>query len=93
MTNHSKNNSLDLASKYKKDVGQIILAFEVQEGFIVLPKSVTPSRIASNLDIDDIKLTEEEMEAIRALDKGKGKHDPDAPGVGEYLLEHYKIHD
>lgn len=33
------------------------------------------------------------MEAIRALDKGKGKHDPDAPGVGEYLLEHYKIHD
>ncbi|WP_203351264.1 aldo/keto reductase [Streptococcus uberis] len=84
---------VDLASKYKKDIGQIILAFEVQEGFIVLPKSVTPSRIASNLDIDDIKLTEEEMEAIRALDKGKGKHDPDAPGVGEYLLEHYKIHD
>lgn len=84
---------VDLASKYKKDIGQIILAFELQEGFIVLPKSVTPSRIESNLDIYDFELTAEEMDAIRALDKGKGKHDPEAPGIGDYLLANYKIHD
>lgn len=82
-----------LSEKYNKNVGQIILKFEVQEGIIVLPKSVTPSRIESNIQLFDFELTEEEMEEIRALDKGKGKHDPDAPGVGEYLLENYKIHE
>ena len=33
------------------------------------------------------------MSAIRALDKGKGMHDPDKPGVAEWLLANYKIHD
>lgn len=84
---------VNLAEKYSKNVGQIILRFEIQEGIIVLPKSVTPSRIESNIQLFDFELTEEEMEAIRALDKGKGNHDPDAPGVGEYLLENYKIHE
>lgn len=82
----------ELASKYGKDVGQIILRFENQEGIVVLPKSTKQSRIASNKDIFDFELTAEEMAALRALDKGKGSHDPDAPGVGEYLLTAYDIH-
>lgn len=28
-----------------------------------------------------------------ALDTGRGRHDPDAPGVGEMLLKNYKVHD
>jgi hypothetical protein len=32
------------------------------------------------------------MDSIRALDKGKGNHDPDAPGVGEWLLSNYDVH-
>ncbi|HEM2771496.1 aldo/keto reductase [Streptococcus suis] len=82
----------ELASKYGKDVGQIILRFENQEGIVVLPKSTKQSRIASNKDIFDFELTAEEMAALRALDKGKGSHDPDAPGVGEYILTAYDIH-
>ena len=31
--------------------------------------------------------------ALRALDKGRGMHDPDKPGVAEWLLANYKIHD
>lgn len=81
-----------LASKYGKDVGQIILRFENQEGVVVLPKSTKKSRIASNKDIFDFELTAEEMVALRGLDKGKGSHDPDAPGVGDYLLNAYDIH-
>lgn len=84
---------VQLADKYNKNVGQVILRFEIQEGIIPLPKSVTPSRIEGNIDIFDFELSEEEMNSIRALDKGKGKHDPEAPGVGEYLLENYKIHE
>ncbi|WP_205668835.1 aldo/keto reductase [Alloscardovia theropitheci] len=82
----------ELAQKYGKDAGQIILRFENQEGIIVLPKSTKKTRMASNKDIFDFELTEQEMEAIRALDKGFGSHDPDAPGVGERLLNSYDIH-
>ena len=48
--------------------------------------------MASNKDIFNFELTAEEMAAIRSLDKGKGSHDPDAPGVGEYLLTAYDSH-
>lgn len=82
-----------LAQKYGKDVGQIILRFEVQDGLIVLPKSTNPSRIASNLNIFDFELTSEEMKEIYALDTNKGSHDPEAEGVAEFLLENYKVHD
>lgn len=84
---------VQLAEKHNKNVGQVILRFEIQEGIIPLPKSVTPSRIEGNIDIFDFELSEDEMSAIRALDKDKGNHDPEAPGVGEYLLENYKIHE
>lgn len=82
-----------LAKKYGKNAGQIILRFEVQEGFIVLPKSTNSERIKGNINIFDFALTEDEMNSIRALDTGKGSHDPEAPGVGEMLLKNYKIHD
>ena len=82
-----------LAEKYGKNAGQIVLRFEVQEGFIVLPKSTNPERIKGNIDIFDFEMTADEMETIRALDTGKGSHDPEAPGVGEMLLNNYKIHD
>lgn len=81
-----------LANKYGKDAGQIILRFEVQEGVVVLPKSTKKVRMASNKELFDFELTAEEMAEIRALDKGKGAHDPDAPGVGDYLLSAYDIH-
>ena len=82
-----------LAEKYGKNAGQVILRFEVQDGLIVLPKSTNPERIAGNLDIFDFALTEDEMDALRALDTVKGHHDPEAPGVAEMLLQNYKIHD
>lgn len=89
------NNSVitELAEKYNKNSGQIILKFEVQEGIIILPKSVNFERIKGNIDIFDFNLTENEMEMIRALDTGKGAHDPDAPGLREILLNAYKIED
>ena len=83
----------ELAEKYNKSAGQIILRFEVQEGIIVLPKSTNPERMKSNLAIFDFALAEEEMDKLRALDTGKGTHDPNAEGVGEMLLANYKVHD
>lgn len=82
-----------LAEKYGKNPGQIILRFENQEGFIVLPKSTHEKKIKGNIDIFDFKLTDEEMKSMEALDTGKGHHDPDAPGVAEMLLANFKVHD
>lgn len=82
-----------IAEKYGKNAGQIVLRFEIQEGLIILPRSTNPERIAGNIDLFDFELTEEEMNAIRAMDTGKGKHDPEAPGIAEMLLANYKIHD
>lgn len=81
-----------LAEKYHKDAGQIILRFENQEGTIVLPKSTHKARIASNLNIFDFELTNEELAQLRGLDKGKGSHDPDEPGVKEMLLSAFDVH-
>lgn len=83
---------VNIAKKYGKDVGQVVLRFEHQEGIIVFPKSVHESRIKSNQEIFDFELTSDEMDAIRALDKGKGMHDPDAPGVADMLLGAFDVH-
>lgn len=81
-----------LAQKYHKDAGQIILRFENQENIIVFPKSVHEARIKSNREIFDFTLTPAEVAQLRALDTGKGQHDPDAPGVAEMLLTAFDVH-
>ncbi len=89
------NNSVitAIAEKYSKNAGQIILRFEVQEGFITLPKSSNIKHIRSNIDIFDFELTNSEMDSIRALDTGKTSHDPEAPGVGETLPKAFVVED
>lgn len=84
---------LQIGKKYGKNAGQVILRFETQDGMIVLPKSIQPERIKSNLEIFDFTLTEDEMNVIRALDTGKPSRDPDAPGRGEYLRKKFNIVD
>ena len=81
-----------IAEAHGKDVGQIILRFEHQEGAIIFPKSTNPKRMKSNMEIFDFELSEEEMNAIRALDTGKGCFDHDAPGVAEFLISNFDVH-
>lgn len=83
---------LALADKYHKNAGQVILRFENQEGIIVLPKSTHKERMIGNLDIFDFTLTEGELASLRALDTGKGAHNPDAPGVADMLLSAFNVH-
>ena len=81
-----------LADKYGKNAGQIVLRFETQDGLVTLPKSSNPVRIASNLDVFDFELTDAEMESMRALDTGKGTHDPEDP-VNEERLLAFRVHE
>jgi diketogulonate reductase-like aldo/keto reductase len=45
----------------------------VQEGRSAIPKSTKPHRIAENFDVFDFELRADELQAIDALDTGKGR--------------------
>merc|ERR1712113_237913 len=62
---------VDIADKYKKNPGQIVLRWLAQQGIVVLPRSSSASRIASNMDIFDFELTDVEVSSITALNKNK----------------------
>lgn len=71
-TNLLSNTELKaIAEKYNKTVAQVILRWHLQEGFVVIPKSVTPSRIEENFNVFDFELTADEMNVVRSLDTGK----------------------
>lgn len=61
----------EIAEKYKKTPGQILLRHIVQDGLVVIPKSSNSERQKSNMDIFDFKLTDEEMKKLHDLDKGE----------------------
>ncbi|MCQ9209585.1 aldo/keto reductase [Granulicatella seriolae] len=68
---------MNLAEKYGKTVAQVALAWSWYDGFLPLPKSVTPSRIMENLDFGDIELTYQDALAIRAIDGVTKESNPD----------------
>ena len=49
---------------------QVLLAWAIQRGTVAIPKSVTPSRIEENFGAIQLKLSEEDMKSIAALDQG-----------------------
>lgn len=70
-----------LAEKYSKSAAQVALRWHIQLGNIVFPKSVTPARIRSNIDVFDFELSEDDMATIGELDAGRRMGpDPDANG-------------
>lgn len=56
-----------IAARHGKTTAQVCIRWCLQKGLLPLPKSVTPSRIAENLDVFDFTLTEEEMNRIDTL--------------------------
>lgn len=76
-----------IAIKYEKTVAQVILRWHLQEGFCVIPKSVTPSRIDENFNVFNFELSEEEMNAVRSLDTSKRLFfDPKDPAWEQKML-------
>lgn len=60
-----------LADKYGKTPAQIVIRWHLDSGLVVIPKSVTPSRIAENFNVWDFRTDKEELGEIAKLDQGK----------------------
>lgn len=67
----------EIAQKHAKTPAQIVIRWHIDSGLIVIPKSVTPSRITENFNVFDFELDETDLAAIAGLDRNDGRIGPD----------------
>ncbi|MFG3350768.1 aldo/keto reductase [Streptomyces sp. NPDC048001] len=60
-----------VAQKHGRSPAQVVLRWHLQLGNVVIPKSVTPSRIAENIDVFGFELDADDLAALAALDEGR----------------------
>jgi 2,5-diketo-D-gluconate reductase A len=71
----------ELAVKYGKTPAQVVLRWHVQLGNIVFPKSMKPERMRENIDVFDFDLSNDDMDAVAALDRHE-RTGPDPDNFG-----------
>lgn len=65
-----------IAAHHGKSAAQVIIRWHLDNGFIVIPKSVTPSRIVENFNVFDFALSEADLAAMAGLDSPSGRIGP-----------------
>jgi 2,5-diketo-D-gluconate reductase A len=72
-----------IAQRLSRTPAQVVLRWHVQLGRVVIPKSVTPSRIAENFQVFDFELEPGDLAAIEGMDRGQRTGpDPDTFNLG-----------
>ncbi|MBZ9823137.1 aldo/keto reductase [Mesorhizobium sp. CA4] len=74
-----------LARKHGKSVAQVIIRWHVQEGLVVIPKSIHQERIAGNFNVFDFELDSDDLQTICGLDSADGRTGPD-PATAAFLF-------
>ncbi|TIT20478.1 MAG: aldo/keto reductase [Mesorhizobium sp.] len=74
-----------IARKHGKSVAQTIVRGHLQEGLIVIPKSIHQDRIATNFDVFDFELEANDLELIRGMDSPDGRTGPN-PATAAFLF-------
>ena len=59
-----------IGEKYGKSVAQVVLRWQLQRGIVCIPKSTRRERMEQNFNVFDFILSQEDMDAIAALDTG-----------------------
>lgn len=73
---------VEIAARHGRTPAQVVLRWHLQQGRVVIPKSVTPSRIRENLDVFGFTLSAGELAAVDALERDgrTGPHPADFHG-------------
>lgn len=83
----------EIGAKYGKTAAQVALKWNAQRGVVIIPKSVHKERMEENLDIWDFRLSDEDMEAIGALDLGHSEIIDHSAADTAKFLNGWKIHE
>lgn len=67
----------EIASRLGRTPAQVIIRWHIDNGLVVIPKSVTPSRIVENFKVFDFKLSAEDLKILNALDDAGARIGPD----------------
>lgn len=67
---------LEIAGRHGVSAAQVALAWSLQQGFAVIPSSTRRENLAANLQAQQLTLSEAEMQAIAALDRGERLANP-----------------
>ena len=76
----------EIAEKHGKSVAQVILRWHVQQGLVVIPKTVHRERMVENLDIFGFALDEADMARINGLDDPAGGRLNANPATADFLF-------
>ena len=60
-----------IASEINKTPAQVIIRWNIEHDVVVIPKSVTPTRIQENLNVFDFELTKAHIERLDSLNEDK----------------------
>ncbi|TPL21502.1 aldo/keto reductase [Mesorhizobium sp. B2-4-10] len=74
-----------IAAKHGKSAAQTMIRWHLQEGLIVIPKSVHQDRISANFDVFDFELDAQDLKAIRGMDSADGRVGPN-PATAAFLF-------
>lgn len=74
-----------IGKKHGKSGAQVMIRWHLQQGLIVIPKSIHKERIVANLDVFDFELDGEDMRTIETMDTVDGRNGPD-PATASFMF-------
>jgi len=74
-----------IAGKHGKSAAQTIIRWHLQQGLIVIPKSIHQDRITANFDVFDFELDEQDLKTIAGMDSADGRDGPN-PATAAFLF-------